>query len=46
MQNTVKDQSAAERPKNTEPKRESSFLRTAKRAARRNAEALKELAKH
>ncbi len=46
MQNLSEDRRAAERPKNTERKSESSFLRTAKKAARRNADALKELAKH
>ncbi|CAN5197822.1 hypothetical protein BH24ACT19_BH24ACT19_11040 [soil metagenome] len=46
MQNMVKNRSAAKRPKNAERPRESSFLRTAKRVAHRNAETLKELAKH
>lgn len=46
MQKTVKVQSAAERSKNTGRGRESSFLRTAKKSARRNADALRELAKH
>lgn len=47
MQNSVKDRiSVAEHAKNTEPKRESNFLRTAKKSARRNADALRELAKY
>jgi hypothetical protein len=46
MQKTVKVLNAAERTEKAERGRESSFLRTAKKSARRNAEALKELAKH